>query len=131
MKLGDVQKEIDAYSKSASDGVRQLALAGIAVIWLFKTAKPEAAGIPFSDVLLNPLLGFVAALGLDLLQYVLSAIAWWLFFKSKDGSGVTRESEVGKAWSLINLPGTICFFAKIVAVAAAYVILILYIAQRL
>ena len=131
MKLGDVQKEVDAYSKSASDGVRQLALAGIAIIWLFKTAKPEAAGIPFSDLLLTPLAGFALALVLDLLQYVASAIAWSFFFQKRDGSGVTRETEIGKAWRFINWPGGICFFTKIAIVAAAYVILIVFIAQQL
>lgn len=131
MKLGDVQKEVDAYSKSASDGVRQLALAGIAIIWLFKTAKPEAAGIPFDDLLLLPLAGFALALVLDLLQYVVSAMVWAAFFQSKDGSKVTRETEIGKAWRFINWPGGFCFFAKIAIVAAAYVILIIYIAGKL
>ena len=89
------------------------------------------AGIPFSVLLLFPLAGFALALVLDLLQYVSSAIAWAAFFRNKDRPGVTRETEIGKAWRYINWPGGLCFFAKIAIVASAYVVLIAYIARQL
>ena len=69
MKIHEIRDAYYEASGTVSDISRQLAFAGIAVIWVLKVGD-GSGGIPFSSELVIPLYCFVSALGLDLLQYV-------------------------------------------------------------
>jgi hypothetical protein len=78
MKLKEVQEDYYFFTGKVSDLTRQLALAGIAVIWIFRNPDLQTNLIP--DKLINPLVLLGLALGFDLLQYVYQSIAWSLFY---------------------------------------------------
>lgn len=92
-----VQTARDCYQEStakASDIVRQLALAGIAVVWIFKVGT----GIYiFPSSLLSALEWFCITLGLDLAQYVVKAATWGIFQRMKErqlqAAGIDPEGE--------------------------------------
>jgi hypothetical protein len=132
--LEKAQAQKDAYSGTASEIVRQLAFAGIAVIWLFRVGGEDAGGVGFSPALLWPLAGFTVTLVLDLLQYVLSAIAWWLFYMSTErqirAKTLAADAKVDTPW-LVLLPNYICFFGKLVAIAVSYFFLMAHIVDAL
>jgi hypothetical protein len=76
--------EYQAYTSQVSLIVRTLALAAIAVIWLFASGRPtgtEAASVIFQNVRSSAVLTAALALSLgvlvlDLLQYVWASFAW-------------------------------------------------------
>lgn len=66
--LKQVQEEVSYYSGKTSELVRQLALAGIGVVWIFKVGDKEAAGVHWRGIMYLPLVFFVGSLLIDLLQ---------------------------------------------------------------
>jgi len=66
MKLDDIREQYWFYSGKASDISRQLALAGIGVVWIFKVDQPGLPKIP--DALRAPMAFLVLALFFDFFQ---------------------------------------------------------------
>ena len=66
MNLQDYRDDFYTYSGKASDISRQLAFAGIAIIWIFKKKVP-ATGLTVPSELILPGILIVLALGVDLL----------------------------------------------------------------
>ena len=107
-------------SGKASDAVRQLAFAGIAVIWVFKSERNGVVSVP--EELLLPGLLIVAGLFLDLLQYVLAALLWGRYARGQERRGAAPDQALA-AHPAINWPALACYYLKIVLVLAAYVCL--------
>ena len=128
MKLSDARQAYYDYSAKLSDISRQLNLAGIAVIWIFKTST--VAGISFSPFLLWPLAFHVCGLALDLLQYAYASAAWGVFHRQREKAG-TKESDEFGAPPLINVPTIVFFCAKTVATVVAYALAFYYISTQL
>lgn len=106
------------YTSKTSDIARQLAFAGIALIWIFKTEAPD------KTVLLHPFLhnaGFFIVLGLvlDIAQYLAGSIIWHLFSRHKELEESDSSAEF-RAPSCINIPMNALFYIKIVPIAIAY-----------
>jgi hypothetical protein len=83
-----VEDQISYYTQKAGDLSRQLGLAGIAVIWLFKVSSGSVAVI--SQQFSLPFALIISSLGLDLLQYFAGIVLWgglWL----KDQQNATRS----------------------------------------
>ena len=79
MKIRKIREDFEANTKTVSDLVRQLAFAGIAVIWVIRTGD-NAGGIRYSlEPLFSSLLLFVVALACDFAQYALKVLT--LFFR--------------------------------------------------
>ncbi len=70
------------YTSKASEVNRQLAFAGIAIIWIFRNTNDNDPLIPIG--LLYPLTFLTLSLGLDLLHYICGSIIWGEFFKAKE-----------------------------------------------
>lgn len=117
MIIKDARELYYFYSGKTSDLVRQLGLAGIAVVWLFKLQVNDVPKIPQGLVL--PLLLIIIALALDLLQYAIASCIWGNFQWRKERAGTTEVAEF-KAPTWFNWPGIICFLGKIVATIVAY-----------
>ena len=84
MKLKDARDNYYFNSGKTSDLVRQLGLAAIAVIWLFKY---EVSGTPkIPGMLQLPLILTIAGLALDLLQYASATAIWGIFHRLKERS---------------------------------------------
>lgn len=115
MKLSDAREQYYAHSGAASAAARQLAFAGIAVVWILATEKVVVA-VNSSELRL-PLLAFVATLGLDLIHYYWQATFWGIFSRSKEKKG-DREFEGAPDWG--NRVGISCWAFKGLTVTIGY-----------
>ncbi|MGN6479796.1 hypothetical protein [Luteibacter sp.] len=103
----------------ASDIARQLALAGVAVIWLFKTTD---ASKPIAENMVFPLWLFLVSLLLDLLQYIVAGITWAAFSRLRErqhrsSAGTTKIKD---SHSCINVPAWTLWTAKMLAMTYGY-----------
>lgn len=118
-------KVVDFATGKASEINRNLALAGIAVIWIFKVGEGPRQSLPAE--LVPPTLILVCGLAFDLLQYLVTAFAWYFFTRGKERTSIAEFT----APPGINLPGTILFILKFCATFAAYVYLMVYLISQL
>ena len=118
LTLERAYESVDYYTGKASEINRQLSLAGLAVIWVFKTDTGGRQIVP--DDLFLPGLLLVVGLALDLLHYVVMGELWERYTKRKDDRG-EKEFRVPK---ILNWPGDAFYYLKIVSVLVAYYFLI-------
>jgi hypothetical protein len=129
-------KGFSLYTGKVSDLVRQLSLAGIAIIWLF---KGDGSKTPLVNPQMQTAAGLLlVALILDFLQYVLGAAHYtrWTIRLERDGIAKTYAADSAQAkrpsrlaklpyigvMQHIELTG-ILFWLKVAALCAAYVVL--------
>ena len=129
--LKDFPVQIRFYSGQASTIVRNLVLAGIAIVWIFK--RPDA-GKPVIQGLLNTELFLLAlALFLDLLQYVWGTIFWRYFYSDQRKvaeNKVITEPNYGDdidTPGFISWPIDLLFYAKIIVLFFAYAGILKYV----
>lgn len=126
--LAEYRASADAFSEKASELNRQLAFAGIALIWLFKV---EVTGQPVSlprDLILPSLL-IGAALAFDLLQAVLGASIWAAYSEMKEREGVDEGKDVDHpTW--LPWPIDVLFYVKVTLTLLAYCLLSVVLYQR-
>lgn len=127
MKREDTRKAYYWYSEKASDIARQLAFAGIAVIWVFKVDGSDGPAI--ANEFVWPGVLVLITLTLDLLQYAWGAAAWGVFNRKQEMKKVP-EAEEFEAPRQINWPTLVLFWGKLAMVAAAYVFLIIRVGRR-
>ena len=125
MKLSEYKKDYYSYSGLASTTSRQLALAGIALIWIFKTQVQDVYNLP--NELLLPAICLIAALASDLLQYVAGSIIWEFFhrYHEKKRESITQDPDI-EAPFYFTWPINLFFYSKIVSVLVAYYYLFQY-----
>lgn len=129
MKRENLRSNYEYHSGKASDVARQLAFAGIAVIWLFRVGAPADPQLPAQ--LIAPLFFFGLALGLDLLHYVVAAIIWSVFNRYKESQrSYASEDKSFDAPVWINVPALLLFWLKIITVVSAHVLLVASIAKQ-
>jgi hypothetical protein len=124
MKLEDARKHYDYFSGKTSELTRQLAFAGIAIIWIFKTTGTGPVGqtplLPTQFVL--PLWLIVIALSLDFLHYLFGSISWgaysWWQERKYNSSDASTGIEDSPGW--INWPHLVVYWLKIVALLSGY-----------
>jgi hypothetical protein len=127
MLLSEVREIRDERSTKASEVARALALAGIAITWIFR----ESGGAPrLPPSLLPPLTFFALALAFDLLHYVLSALAFaYLQWREDRRRVATRDDYEVHVPAVANWPGNLCYAAKLLSVGAGYILLVRYLWQ--
>lgn len=82
MKLSEFRKASEVYTGKASDIIRQLIIAGIAIIWLFKSTDKGQDVI--DSFLMLPLISLCLAAVADLLQYLIGGMIWDRFFLNEE-----------------------------------------------
>lgn len=118
MRLDDVKSAYETLSGTASQIIRQLSLAGIALIWLFNIGTGAKPALPHP--LLQAALFIFLALFFDLLQYLLGTFTWFLYFRKKERAGTAPDKEfLAPVW--INWPTWSLFCLKAAAMLVAYV----------
>jgi len=117
MNIDDARQSYYEHSGKLSDVNRQLAFAGIAVIWIFATITKGEITLP--DNLIFPLYLFIIVLALDLFHYIALAWFWGGFQQIKEWQDVS-ESEEFKAPRWINTPGWTFWMLKVIANIWAY-----------
>jgi hypothetical protein len=118
MKIQGYRDTYYLYSGKVSDVCRPLALAGFAILWLFKQEANGQIAIPH-DLRLP---GFLIVLGLlaDILQYAVGAIIWFFFYRCKEKEGVKEEDEIPLHSGLLEVPIQFFFIAKAGLFIVAY-----------
>jgi hypothetical protein len=128
MNLAFIRERYSYYSGKASDIVRQLAFAGIALVWLFKTEIKGQWGIPTE---LFPAAGLIVlTLSLDFLQYAAGSLIWAAYNKVKESAHTADEAEF-LAPRLINWPTNFFFWTKVVTNTLAYWLILRFLARRI
>jgi hypothetical protein len=132
VKLEDVREIFYFNTGKVSDIVRQIGLAGLAVIWVFRTQSNGGQVISKPLFLAGTLI--LLSLTADLLQYAVASAIWDRFNKLK-------ETELEKnphpeeydfiAPEHINFWPDILHKVKFVLVVLAYVVLISYLAKHI
>ena len=119
MKISEIRDAYYAASGKVSELVRQLALAGIAIIWLFRAGGENSGGIHFSHFLIWPLIFFVSSLTADFLQYVYFSLIWsvmnWLQWNRHHDNNF--DVPVQSFWNWI---GDACFWIKAILMIVGY-----------
>lgn len=129
MLLEKYKQDYYYFSGEVSKLVNQFALAGIAVVWIFKSDKSGTPLIPHG--LLTPLVCFVLSLGFALLHYFIASIIWGIFYRFYERKNKGNPNVDVKAKKI--LPNTIWFFymAKVVALIAGFVFLSIFIFDKI
>lgn len=117
MTLGDIRNAYEALSGKASEIVRQLSLAGVALVWLFKSGQPDSPKL--AGPLVRAALFFFLALVLDFIQYLSGTAIWHIYFSHREHQGEKLEDEVSAPVQL-SWPTWIIFYAKSLTVVFAY-----------
>jgi hypothetical protein len=127
LNLADVRRAKDEYTAKASDMARQLAFAGIAVIWLLKSGTTVDT-IPGSVI---PALGFFAlTLACDVLHYSASSVVWIRYLKLLEKKNTAEKAQFNPPhW--INWPGYTFFVAKLSAVFIGWLLLTIIVFGKL
>jgi hypothetical protein len=116
MKIEDYRQTFYTYSGKLSDITRQLAFAGIAVIWLFKKDVSGTPAIP--EQLLLPGLLILVSLFCDLVQYIAGSLFWRWVYRHKEKTGVSEDAdEQHSEW--LERPIFLFFVLKIAALSAS------------
>lgn len=127
MKLKDARDNYYFNSGKTSDNVRQLALAGIAVVWIFKFDVNGSPHVP--PELLLPL-GLIAfGLAVDVVQYAVGTLCWGIYNRWKEQK--VGEDVEFKAPRQINWAALTFFVVKVIAVIAAYYFILNFLAHKL
>jgi hypothetical protein len=118
MKIDDAKLAYEDLSGKASDIMRQLGLAGVALVWLFRVDTTNRSLLD-TKLLCAAFFIFLAII-FDFLQYVIGATIWFRFFRCKENEGV-KPDQVFQAPPKLNLPTWALFFLKTVMILTAYV----------
>lgn len=125
MKIQELRASYYENSRQASTLARQLCFAGIAVVWIFNKDINAPASLPTQLVL--PLICFVFALGLDLLQYLVGSALWGAFGEIREKQLKERHAYSPEAnvhvprW--INWSAIVFFGLKNFATILGYILL--------
>jgi hypothetical protein len=117
-----VEDQISYYTQKAGDLSRQLGLAGIAVIWLFKISNQQvnaSTQVLLPESLHLPLILIVVSLALDSFQYLLGIVIWGYIVAVKKGLKNPGTDYTGRVIFLIIIVGL-----KVLIMFVAYVILL-------
>ncbi|MCL2245896.1 MAG: hypothetical protein FWC10_02145 [Lentimicrobiaceae bacterium] len=124
-KLREIRDDSYQASFTASTINRQIAFAGIGVVWIF--VKSEGTELIIDNTLLWALGFFVGTLALDMLQYIYKSISLYCFFKYQekkiDKKGINKDDvleefvEYSACW---NTPTWIFWSIKIVLIGTGY-----------
>lgn len=122
--LDDWKAEFYDDSAKVSELIRTLALAGIAIIWIFnKTSPNKDIVINLPSQLILPLTLFVIGLGVDVFQYIWRSVTIYIFYRKQE---IKYEKNSASFTEKTKLPryiayGTWIFFVlKIVFIAWGY-----------
>ena len=123
MKLEDIRKSYEDLSRTFSNTVRNLAISGIAIAWLFMTKED-------TDIMLFVLIAamsfFIITLFADLVQNYHLSITWYNYYTlMKDKHGKEETEEVKEPESK-NKWGWYLYKSKLWTLIGGYLLIITY-----
>src|SRR5437588_12080752 len=94
MKLEDARDAYESFSGKASVIIRQLSLAGVGLIWVFKSVGTSFSNLALDAALLNGALFIFVSLLFDLLQYLVATGICLAYYRYKEGKGTSGSGEL-------------------------------------
>lgn len=129
MKLSEIREAYEELSGLLSKFNRQLAFAGIGIIWLFRTTDTSGA-TSIDNGLLPPVMCLVISFGFDIFQYFWQSYTWYIYYWFKRHQDIAEDDDVNEPeWP--NVIAWLMFTIKVAAVIAAYIHLGLFLYDRL
>jgi hypothetical protein len=129
MKLSQYRETYYFFSGKTSDISRQLAFAGIALVWIFKQEK-QTPVIP--DSLILPSILLVFSLAADLLQYFIASSTWGIFQRYHETKLIKKTDDPDLTTPrYFNWPMLTLYLLKILSVIIAYIFIIKFLASKL
>lgn len=116
-KLSEFKEDYYFFTGKLSDINRQIAFAGIALIWVFK--KGENTDFQIDSALILPAILIVCALAVDMFQYIYQSIVWANFYTKKNRKYKSEEKKI-KSPEYLNIPAWILFGLKVSLVLISY-----------
>lgn len=123
MKLSEYKEDYYTFTGKLSDINRQIAFAGIAIIWIFK--KTTSIEMLIDPQLVLPAVLIIAALAVDILQYIYQSITWAIFYTYYKRKGKLEDEVINSPESL-NYASWGLFILKVLLVIIAYCIIFKY-----
>ena len=130
MKLNDALENHYVNSSTASQNVRTLAIAAVALVWIFKTeAAQNQLELPAKLIVASFFI--IAALACDFLQYLWGSFIWWQVHRQRElefEGDREREFEIS-VW--VNRPSYFFFWSKMLAVVVGYTFILWFLAFQI
>ena len=128
MRLSQIREAYEELSGKLSDVNRQLAFAGIGIIWIFKITDDHSPIIP--NELLEPVIFLIISLALDLCQSLIQTFTWYIYYLWKHYNNDDEEQIVHEPESFNCIPWLFLLF-KVIALITAYIYLFIFLWERL
>jgi len=129
MKIKDAREHYGYNTGKTSELIRQLGLAGIALVWIFKAGSPDNPTIP--NHLLRVLAYLAFALGADLFQYIAGSAFWGIFQWYKGDYQQRDDDEEVRAPGMINWLQILFFWIKVLLISRGYYLLLKFLYYKL
>jgi len=126
MKLSEYKQDYYTFTGKLSDINRQIAFAGIALIWIFR--KTDGSEISISNELILPSILF--ALGFDILQYIYQSITWSIFYSYHYKKTGNEDADIPTPKKL-NYLSWFFFIMKVLFVIVSYTYIIKFLINNL
>lgn len=125
MKLSESQDKTERKTTKASDISRQIAFAGIGVVWIFSRQADGSVSVP--PALVQVLEFLCGALVLDLMQYVVGGLLWSAFNRHHEKKrNSVNDDPVILAPPWINYPAIFFYLTKIALVLCGFATLLCF-----
>ncbi len=131
MTLKEIREDYVRYSTNVSNLSRNLAYAGIGIVWIFKHTNSENVDKALSMIpveLRLPLILFIVVLIIDLFQYFVQILIWYPYYvsKKKENRDKNEEDVILNEPEKYNIIPWLLWLAKLIVVIVAYYIMGLF-----
>lgn len=123
MKLEEIRKSYEDLSRTFSNTVRNLAISGIAIAWLFMTKESTDTMLL---VLMAAMLLFIITLFADLIQNYQLSITWYNYYALMKDKYRKNEREEVKEPENKNKWGWRLYRGKLWTLVGGYILIIVY-----
>lgn len=123
MKLEEIRKSYEDLSRTFSNTVRNLAISGIAIAWLFMT-KEDTGTMMF--VLMAAMFFFIITLFADLIQNYQLSITWYNYYTLMKDKHGREESEDVKEPENKNKLGWRLYKSKLWTLVIGYILIVIF-----
>lgn len=125
MKQSEIREAYEELSGLLSKFNRQLAFAGIGIVWLFRITD-KSGDVTIDREMLAPILCFIISFAFDLLQYLWQSYVWYLFYWYNRSYKKLKEDDETDEPEWPNVVAWVLFTVKVCALMAAYINLGIY-----
>jgi len=124
MKLSEYKDTYEDSSLKLSDINRNVAFAGIGLIWIFTKTGTEVTNAIIPHTLVIPAISLVISLFFDMLQYLYKTIIYYSLFRKNEKLELSEDHSSFSHSIWWNRPIWILFYLKILGVFIAYVFIL-------